>query len=461
MDRIENVSRVACLVVALLVSGAANAADRFTEICEKHAKILVDAGMTPGLVVGILVDGEREYHGFGVYTEGDGRVPDERTIFEIGSITKTFTATLLAEAQVRGELAIDDPLGEHLPEGIEPPMRDGAQPTIGQLSDHTSGFAALPTNFGMTSMDDPYAEYNEEKLWAFVDGHRLGRAPGEWYVYSNLAAGLLGTIVSRAADSTFGELVAARITGPLGMRDTIERLDDEQSARFAPPHHAGGAPATTWHFDALAGAGSLRSTAADMLTWAEAQIDPGATPLAGSIPLTHTPRAPLPDSPAKIALGWHVAGDGSTLFHSGGTNGYRTALFVNPEHGVAVIVLANATEERVSAVSEKIIQAVFGLDPQPVPVEPAVVLDAAQLGRLAGKYGHGALGMYVVTVEDGKVMAKLGPQPAFEIVPASESEFFYMVVDAQLEFDLDGESPASAVTLFQSGAEFRFERLDD
>lgn len=444
----------------LAAQDAAPSAPLFAEIVETHARPLVDAGVVPGLAVGVSIAGKREVYGLGVLSADDPRVPDGRTLYEIGSISKTFTATLLAEAQVRGELAIDDALGEHLPEGLTPPAHDGVQPVLGQLADHTSGFDALPTNFGAAPLDDPYADYDVEALWAFLDGHELSRAPGERYAYSNLAAGLLGTLTVRAAGaSDYEALVRARITGPLGMTDTVVVPSDEQAARFAPPHHAGGAPSTRWHFDALAGAGALRSTVDDLLTWADAQIAPEDTPLAEAIPLTHPVRAKLPDGPASVALGWHVAGDGSTLLHSGGTNGYRTALYVNPRLRAAVVVLANSTESRVSLVAEKILQAALGGSPAPVVVRGAVTVPRDQLERLLGSYGNPFVGTFVISLDEaGRLQAKLADQPAIELFAESPTRFFYRAVDAELEFTLDEDGVPTTLTLFQNGNELPFAR---
>ncbi len=459
---------LASLATLALVSGPVYTQDaattelalpRYADVVDAQAGILVEAGVVPALVVGIVRDGVREYHSYGTFSSDDARVPDEHTLFEIGSITKTFTAALLAEGQVRGELAIDDLLGAHLPDGIEPPTHGDVQPTLGQLSDHTAGFAALPTNFGMTSLDDPYALYTEELLWEFLDGHTLQRAPGELYEYSNLAVGLLGTVVARAAGRTFPELVASRITGPLEMPDTVVELSDDQASRFAPPHQAGGAPSSNWHFQALAGAGALRSTAVDMLTWAEAQMDTAASPLPEALPLTHAPRKKLPAGPTSVALGWHIAGDRNTLLHSGGTNGYRTALFVSPKLDVAVIVLANATEERISLVAEKILTGIMGGSPEPIALKHTVTLTTEQVAPLVGSYSNPFVGTLVVTAEGSRLYAKLGPQDAYEVFPTSATRFFYRIVPAELRFELEDDNPAGTLTLYQGGQELKFTRV--
>jgi CubicO group peptidase (beta-lactamase class C family) len=445
-----------CLALAATTALADEA--RHAEIARRHAAPLVESGATPCVVVGILHEGRREHYAFGTFSEGDPRVPDADTLFEIGSITKVFTATLLAEGARRDELALDDPLSRHLPEGVDPPTFEGVEPTLAQLAEHTAGLPPLPANFGATTLADPYADYDEEKLWAYLDGLQLARKPGERYAYSNLGAGLLGTLVARAAGMSYADLIRERITGPLGMPDTVIELDDEQRARFAPPHSAGGRPSTNWRFQALAGAGALRSTASDLLTFSAVQLDPDDSPLGEAIRTTHQIRADPPDDPTYVALGWHVAGDRSTLVHAGGTNGYRSAIYVSPPLDLAVVVLTNATVEQTSHAAEKIVQSIAGMNPAPVEMRATADLTPEQLGRIAGAYVSPAFGRYEFRVEDGRLMAKLGPQPAFEVFATSETEFFYRAVQAELTFALDGEGRAVAVTLHQGGRDMRFER---
>ena len=133
-------------------------------IAKRHAAPLVESGIVPGLVVGILHEGEKTYVGVGRLSDDDPSRPGARTIFEIGSISKTFTATLLAGAVVRGGLNLDDPITGLLPEGIDPPRWDGTAPTLGQLADHTSGLGRLPRNIAPNDQGDPYADYGRDDL---------------------------------------------------------------------------------------------------------------------------------------------------------------------------------------------------------------------------------------------------------------------------------------------------------
>ncbi|MDQ3607277.1 MAG: beta-lactamase family protein, partial [Gemmatimonadota bacterium] len=236
-------------------------------------KVRVESGRAPGIVVGILENGQRRYVAYG--SAGPGRGPlDEHTLFEIGSISKTFTGLLLADAVVRGEVRLDQPVVELLPAGTVIPARADRPITLEQLATHRSGLPRLPTNMAPANPADPYADYDEARLYAFLAAYTPPRSPGDSAEYSNLGAGLLGhALVRRSGAPSWGALVERRTTGPLGMRETFVDVPPAAIERLAAGHDAGMDTVPPWHLDVLAGAGALRSTAADMLTYLAAQMD--------------------------------------------------------------------------------------------------------------------------------------------------------------------------------------------
>jgi CubicO group peptidase (beta-lactamase class C family) len=230
--------------------------------------------------------------------------------------------------------------------------------TLGHLATHRSGLPRLPANLGATARPwDPYAAYGDSALYAFLDGYTLPRAPGTSYQYSNLGAGLLGHLLARRADTTYAALVRRRITGPLGLADTRICLTDAQRLRFAQGHTRAGASTSPWHFDALAGAGVLRSTPADLLSYLRAHgraltADPDtATTLHRAMWRATTVHAPTDRENTRIALGWHQSTrEGhEVLWHNGGTGGFRSlaALDLDTGHGVVVLVSTALSSRRV------------------------------------------------------------------------------------------------------------------
>jgi CubicO group peptidase (beta-lactamase class C family) len=301
-------------------------------------------GRTAGIVVGLLgPDGSTRILAWG--NPGAGQPPlDGNTVFEIGSITKVFTAALLADMVRRGEVALDDPVQKYLPGGVAMPSRGGRQITLAMLSDQTSGLPRLPSNLRPANGSDPYADYTAQRLYEFLSGHTLRRDPGSQYEYSNLGVGLLGHVLALRAGKPYEELLRERIWQPLGMGSTAVTLTPPLRARLALGHNPRGGVVPNWEFLALAGAGAIRSTAADMLRFLAAQLHPERGPLGRTMALTHAERAPVGSSGMGIGLGWHIRrGDGNPIvWHNGGTAGYRSFAGFRPGQRTAVVVLTNS-----------------------------------------------------------------------------------------------------------------------
>ncbi len=303
-----------------------------------------------GLVVAVTTPAGDHIAAHGVPSLEKGAPPvDGASRFEAGSITKVFTALLLADMAARGEVSLDDPIGEYLPDDVAVPAFDGEPITLRHLAMHTSGLPRLPANLVPADMADPYAAYDEALLHDFLRDFEPTRAPGERYEYSNLGAGLLGHLLARRAGKPFDALVAERILEPLGMRDSYiagEENDGtagDDDARLA-TGYVGQNAVAWWHFGALPGAGALRSTATDLLRLLRAQLEPGASPLEAAIHLSRRNRAPVAEN-VSIALGWHVSAlpDGTEMFwHNGITGGFRGFVGFAPAHDVGVVVLTNS-----------------------------------------------------------------------------------------------------------------------
>ena len=131
-----------------------------------------------GIVVGVIEPGGRRVITHGQLAKGDSRVLDGRTVFEVGSITKVFTALLLAEAVRRGEVSLTDPVAKYLPASVTMPGRNARSITLQHLANHTSGLPRLPTNLAPKNPADPYADYTADNLYAFLSSYQLTRDIG-------------------------------------------------------------------------------------------------------------------------------------------------------------------------------------------------------------------------------------------------------------------------------------------
>src|SRR5476651_2029211 len=215
-----------------------------------------------GMVVGIT-EGKGHFEVcYGCRDARTGGPVSEKTIFEIGSITKLFTALLLSDMVNRREVRLDEPVADLLPAGTHVPVRNGKAITLRDLASHYSGLPRVPTDLGRA--DDPYAGYTAEKLYQFLATHELMRTPGDSFEYSNLGVGLLGhALVLRAGVSDYESLIRARILDPLRMDDTVIAIPPRLTDNIASGHDDSLAPVPDWNFDVLAAAGAFRSNISD------------------------------------------------------------------------------------------------------------------------------------------------------------------------------------------------------
>jgi D-alanyl-D-alanine-carboxypeptidase/D-alanyl-D-alanine-endopeptidase len=312
-----------------------------------HALLRKHAGRRSGLVVGVRVGRESGFWHRGALPDGPS------SIFEIGSVTKTFTATLLADLAREGVVAFDDPVQRHLPDGVRLPVR-GREITLEELASHRSGLPRLPKGLLLPALTrdrrDPYAKLDDARLAEAVSATRPRREPGRKIAYSNYAMGLLGHVLALRAGTSYEGLVRSRICEPLGLRDTWIEIPERERGRLATGHTWRGRPTSPWHLAALAGAGGLRSTAADVLAFLDLHTARSQSPrLAAAAAETARPRARW--GRAEIGLGWLIIPPGRrlpwgrqrsrVLLHEGGTGGFRSFAGVIPERDACAVVLAN------------------------------------------------------------------------------------------------------------------------
>ncbi|MDB5006980.1 MAG: ampC 1 [Mucilaginibacter sp.] len=316
------------------------------------ARSYIQKSNTVGLCIGIINNGQITTYGYGTTVKGFSKLPNADNFFEIGSITKTFTATLLAYYVNEGRVKLSDPITKYLPDSV------AANPelkliTLQQLSNHTSGLARIPDNLVNHASDalNPYKDYTKQLLYAYLETCKLNSKPGEQYTYSNLAVGLLGSILEGVSGEPFQQVVTTLICRPLGMRSTAQYLNPLLFPRFAQVYNINGEPTPAWDFDVLAPCGALRSTVNDLLIYAKANMNTGTDELSKAIELTHHVTF---TKDVKIGLAWHIiiVNGVNYYFHNGGTNGSSSFLAFNPEKKLAVVILSNAAENTDSVGTE-------------------------------------------------------------------------------------------------------------
>jgi CubicO group peptidase (beta-lactamase class C family) len=325
------------------------AVDNLKPVLDRDLAAALDHGaLAPathaGVTIGVLQHGVRR-----IFTYGTAK-PD--SLFEIGSITKTFTATILAQMVQQHKVTLDEPVCDLLPPNTVANAA-GSEITLLDLSDQHSGLPRMPDNFAPADPANPYADYNATRLYAFIAKHGVALPPNAPFGYSNLGVGLLGQALADRAGVPYPVLLRNEVTGPLHMSDTVIAIPPALQPRFIQGYDGKFQPAHAWDLDALAGAGAIRSTAADMLTYLEAQLHPDHLPAADlttpdgktlptAIEQTHVVHAEVAPG-MHIGLNWfHIDATG-IFWHNGGTGGYSSYAAFNPRQDFAIIVLNNVS----------------------------------------------------------------------------------------------------------------------
>lgn len=303
---------------------------------------------TAGITVAVIKNGKVETYSYGESKKGKKQLPDvNKTMFEIGSISKTFTAILLADEVVKGKMSLEDPISKYLPDSIPNMVFNGIPITLKTLSNHSSGFPRLPMNLYQKGDDanNPYQNYDEKRMFTYLKNFKPYREVGVNYDYSNFAVGLLGNILARQNSTNYEQLLTEKICKPLEMKHTKITIQGTDNQYFAQGYDEKGKEAHTWDLNTLAGAGGIRSTTNDMVKYVEANMNKAPKRLQDAIGLTQ--KTTFSQGQNVIGLGWHfTTGKNHTITqHSGGTGGFRSFVGFDKERQIGVVVLSNSAEE--------------------------------------------------------------------------------------------------------------------
>ena len=410
----------------------------------------INAGDIIGIVVGTTADGKTAYLSKGKRSE-EGAV-NEKSIFEIGSISKTFTGLMLAEMVTQGEVKLTDKIQQYLGDEVKIPKHGGKEIQLFHLSNHTSGLPRLPANLSPADNLNPYQDYSAKNLYEFLNNHKLTKEIGSTYEYSNLGAGLLGHILAKLNKSTYEELLTRIITKPLGMNNTGLSLEADN---FAKGHFAG-KEVPNWEFDVLAGAGAIQSSAEDMMIYLKANMGLIECQLFPAMNLSHKISGSKESKP-KVGLGWHVMNydDKEIIWHNGGTGGYTSFMGWIKGTDKGVVVLNNSTEN-VDYIGLNALVSSYPLK----KIKPIVDLAENVLEQYIGRYEL-APGFILSVSKDGKQLSAMATgQSSLPIYPEAEDKFFYKLVDAKLEFQKNDNGIIQSVTLLQAGQQIIGKKLD-
>jgi D-alanyl-D-alanine-carboxypeptidase/D-alanyl-D-alanine-endopeptidase len=289
-----------------------------------------------------------------IVTWGRERLSDDRpvtsdTVFEIGSVTKVFTALLLADMARRREVGLDDPVSHHLPSDFNLPLRDGHEITLADLATHTSGLPRWPLLSGDSvpsqAAINAAARISLEDFTFWLANVHLPQNPpaaGAWW-YSNVGYALLGMALAHRGGRPYEALLHARVIDPIGLRDTTFYPTAAMRSRLAEGHDANLKPLPPFEGGIFIAAGALRSTLRDLSRFAAAILPGSRSPIALDDALLLTVRREALWLGGVQALGWEVldAPGGAFVNKDGVTFGQTASMVFDLDQRAAVVVLSN------------------------------------------------------------------------------------------------------------------------
>jgi D-alanyl-D-alanine-carboxypeptidase/D-alanyl-D-alanine-endopeptidase len=438
-----------CVTLVTLATWSCESREKTTrDTIKMHVKNRIDNGFSVGTVVVFLSEGKEEYFTYGFSDTTRSKPITRQAVFEMGSISKTFTSLLLADLVLQGKVKLDDPAERYLPDSVKVPTFNATRITLEQLATHTSGLPRMPDNFSPKDSTNPFADYGVDNLYQFLNSYHTTRAPGK-YEYPNLGAGLLGHIICRVSGRDYEDLLQQKICKPFGLTQTSTL----NTSPFLTTGHAGSTPVHHWDLSVLVGAGGIRSSGEDMLLYVKNQMGLISSPLLPAMKLTQRARHDA-DQKMKVGLGWHMApieGD-TVIWHTGGTGGYRTFAGFSLKSKKAIIILNNSTKG-----DDGLGMYYFNQKTFVAPVKMPIEISPQHLGDKVGTYKIIKTGDIVqhaseilIRREGNHLLGRTNNSPWIKLFPESQNKFFTQQ-DHAIVFTRDSPAETQTIRVYYPG----------
>ena len=436
---------IVCLLSLLLCTTAtSNTKDETTHV-KAELQVLIDNLKVRTAVI-VTVDGDSsEVLGLGEISDELRQLPSRTTSFEIGSITKVFTALLVQTLVDQELLNWDDTLTESLEE-VEIQNDLVANVTLRELATHRSGLPRLPTNFTLTAEPgnpmDPYSTYGELDLISFLESFdpiTLSKA----YSYSNLGFAILGYVAAKTLNASYSTALEKQVFQPIGMVHSTASDSEETLAAG----YSNTANMDSWNFNIHAGAGAIRSTAQDLLLFIQKNLAGEEDAISNAL---NSIRELQFES--EQALGWstEISSEGNTVFvHAGQTGGYASYLAIDPATERGWAILTTSTEAEIIGR----LGASFYRDvPKPETVD---------LTPYTGVYQLAENVYMTISDNDGKLQAQVSGQSPFLLQHQNEHSFTLDDLEFEANFELGEDGNATVLNWSQPGAKINAKRVED
>jgi D-alanyl-D-alanine-carboxypeptidase/D-alanyl-D-alanine-endopeptidase len=367
------------------------------------------------------------------------------SLFQIGTITKTFTSLLLADAVLSGKVTLDTPIGEILGTlGVEP---NNPSITLLDLATHTSGLPRRPDNLRASNKLDPYRYYDEARLHSFLQNHQPISTPGERFGYSSIGISLLGYLISVVQGESYANLIRTKITGPLGMRSTFVDLNKESQQRILPGHNNLYSQVPDWQLQTMAPALGIYSTLDDMVTFVQANLAAPEGNLGERLALAKKSHRNTNSTGSSVGFGWMIReyDDQRVYWHNGIVAGHRGFVGYMDGFETGAVVLSNAVFSEVDVLGAHLLSTDVTL--------PEIADDEG------GDY-HDYLGIYHVktalsfkiTADSHDLYWQATDQPRSKLESSSEDVFMVTDSDIRISFQRGKRGDVVAIELWENEA---------
>jgi serine-type D-Ala-D-Ala carboxypeptidase/endopeptidase len=410
-----------------------------------------------GIVVGVIGPQGRRVVTYGHLKQGDTRPLDGDTVFEIGSVSKVFTALLLSDMVRRGEVVLTDPAAKYLPADVKLPERNGHAITLLDLATHTSGLPFMPEESPVLS-DSSAPTDSAAQYYRFLARYKLPRDIGAQWDYSNLGYWLLSQALASRAGMDYESLLRARVNAPLKLKSTAITVSSAMQAKLATGHNAALQPAPAFtsvpRYAGMSGL-NLNSTANDLLTLLAVAMGYEASPMAPAMAAMLSTRRPMGQAGEAQALGWVVEEGGEQLItHDGGTFGYASSVAWNPKGRVGAIVLSNQVAG-VGDIARHLLRPDVPLEKPVSTKRTEIAVESAVLETYAGRYEAAGEGVFVIAIDHARegdfLMIELPDDwrlPKLRIRPESRRDFFAAELPLRVTFQTDGSGRVNGMLVY-------------
>ncbi len=379
--------------------------------------------------------------------------------FEIGSVSKTMTAALLADLILQKKANLDDPLADYLPSDMKVPMFEGKPILLKHIVTHTSGLPASPDFSVVKDQTNPYADMTEATLFKTLNETELNRVPGSQFEYSNFATMIMSNVIAKRTKRDFETLMRERLFKPLGM--TQSYINQKPSGVIAAVGHTPNQKTTSaWTFQTnSAGVGGVRATLDDMVKFVQAQLNLNDSSVSQALALSQAEVAT--DANQKFAMNWKLAPLDSHFVHvhEGGTGGFSSLVAFDTSTHRGVVLLSDTALTSVgglSSLGNHLLDQRLPLGKPRKQIQP----DAELLNAIVGQYDLTAGMQIELTQRDKKLFAKATGQNELELGYDSAGDFYPLEVDASIRTKKLPDGKYSLMFL-QNGGAYAMKKMND